>query len=292
MLIHKSLESANKAYNKSHHSHYSNTLKPKMCNDFSNLIDNKVGNARTLSSHLSNLKLDHQRSQRDNICPYEVNSNNTNTNSNTLKSYNPPRVYPPPAVTKKMGEGKSITYLTSFPQTLNTFTQPPGVGNHPQKINYSTSTAVTPSSSSTDGSEIILVASSTQSPTQSSCSSDADYFQQRNQTMYHAHSHHNHQNHHPQQQHVSNNLIINDKHNQYNQSFYQNDRIIAKFSNIRQYVDMPVSDEQDIDDEHEEKTPCLYVSSSNSTSNSGLNANSTLNKAKNRSNHFLRSSAV
>jgi hypothetical protein len=263
--LHQKSSSKNNIY--AHNPNYSNTLKPKMCNDFTNLIDNKVGNARILSSQSNLIKI--------NQCPYETNKNNTLKSSYTQQS----QFYPPPANLKKTNEGKSITYLTSFPQSLNSFNPQASTVKH----NYLANAAVTPSSSSsTDGSEIILVASSS-SPTQSSCSSDADYFhnnpqqqqqQQRNQ-MY--------------QQQISNNLIINEKNNQFNQSFYQNDRIIAKFSNIRQYVDV-TCDDQDQIDEHEdsqEKMPCLFHSSTN-----GINGNnSTLNKNKNR-NHFLRSSAV
>ena len=170
-----------------------------------------------------------------------------------------------------MNDGKSITYLTSFPQSLNTF-NPPNVKRH-----FLTSTTVTPSTSSTDGSEIILVASSS-SPTQSSCSSENDYFHQRNQMYLQR-----------QQQNISNNLIINEKNNQFNQSFYQNDRIIAKFSNIRQYVDI-TSDEQEIEDtDQEEKIPCLYLTDSNSSNSANALGNSSLKKSRT---NFLRSSAV
>ena len=166
-----------------------------------------------------------------------------------------------------------MTYLTSFPQTLNTFNQP----NIDRSIkrNFLTSTAVTPCTSSTDGSEIILVASST-SPTQSSCSSDNDYFNQRN-NLYN------------QKQTHQNNLVINDKNNQFNQSFYQNDRIIAKFSNIRQYVDI-TSDEQEIDDnDQEEKIPCLYLTNPSSSNSANVLGNTSLKKSRT---NFLRSSAV
>lgn len=165
-----------------------------------------------------------------------------------------------------------MPYLTSFPQTLNTFNQP-NIDRSIKRNNFLSSTAVTPCTSSTDGSEIILVASST-SPTQSSCSSDNDYFNLRN-NLYH------------QKQSHQNNLVINDKNNQFNQSFYQNDRIIAKFSNIRQYVDV-TSDEQEIEEnDQEEKVPCLYLTNPNS-SQSGLG---NLSLKKSRTN-FLRSSAV
>ena len=170
-----------------------------------------------------------------------------------------------------------MPYLASFPQTLNTFNQLNV--DRSMKRNFLTSTAATPCTSSTDGSEIILVASST-SPTQSSCSSESDYFHQRN-NLYH------------QKQPHQNNLIINDKNNQFNQSFYQNDRIIAKFSNIRQYVDVTSNDEQEIEDnEQEEKIPCLYLTNSNSSNNNNnTNGLGQSSLKKSRSN-FLRSSAV
>jgi len=96
-----------------------------------------------------------------------------------------------------------------------------------------------------------------------------------------------------QKQPHQNNLIINDKNNQFNQSFYQNDRIIAKFSNIRQYVDVTSNDEQEIEDnEQEEKMPCLYLTNSNSSNNNNnTNGLGQSSLKKSRSN-FLRSSAV
>lgn len=226
------------SYMQQNFNNYSNTLKPKMCNDYTSVLDANARN-RTLSS---------TRNQRQ--CG---NSNNNSQRQNHLLESN-----------------NNNKYLTSFPQSLNTFN--PTLAT---KRNYQTSTAVTPSS--LDGSDIILVASST-SPTQSSCSSDTDYYQQQQQQKHQQYR----QNQLFHQQ--KNNLIINEKNNQFNQSFYQNDRIIAKFSNVRQYVDV-TSDEQEIEDQDlEEKVPCLYL-----TNSSGL-GNSSLKKVVR--NNFLRSSAV
>lgn len=188
--------------------------------------------------------------------PQKINNNNkTQTAQYQQLHLQPQQQQPPPkqANGSIKASGLNISYAPSLVNSTSTA--------------YS-ATIVTPTSSDCSE-EIILAPSSTESSaivTSMSSSSSSD-----NDCYYHARPYQP-----TAQQH--NHLIINEKNNQFNQSYYQNERVIGKFSNMRQYGDYPNEN-----DEQNEITPCLYHNSENS---------STLSKNRNSNNHYLRSSAV